>query len=149
MNTKDRDAEFSRMSNCIEKFCSEKGYQDLIITLRNLSEGFIHQELLIYNPESKFSWEWQSDWDEGQEFEFIGLTPVDEVSTKYIHKKYSDELFDDSISEWCLGQVESLTVLPTLYCEKCGGETINRTPHCPYCGRNMTNASFESRRIFK
>ena len=149
MNTKDRDIEFSRMSNCIEKFCSEKGYQDLIITLRNLDEGFMHQELLIYKPESKFSWEWQTDWDEGQEFEFIGLTPVDEVSTKYIYNKYSEEFFDNFISEWHLSRLGRTTALPILYCEKCGGETINRTPHCPYCGRNMINASFKSRRIFK
>ena len=144
MDTKTREKEFKLMFDTIEKFCRTE-YQDLIITIRDISDDVIYNEILMFDGNNT-DWVWYNDWDEGQEFEFIGLTPLNEVSTKYIYNKYSEELSDDSVSEWCLRQVEKLTALPIMYCEKCGGETINHTPHCPYCGRRMTNASFESRR---
>lgn len=144
MDTKAREKEFKLMFDAIDKFC-RTAYQDLIITIRDISDDVIYDEILLFDGNNS-DWVWENDWDEGQEFEFIGLTPLDDVSTKYIYNKYYEELSDDSVSEWCLRPVENLTALTILYCEKCGGETINRTPHCPYCGRNMTNASFKSRR---
>lgn len=145
MSTETREKEFKLMFDAIEKFCARTVYQDLIITIRDLSNNVVYDEILLFDGNNR-DWVWENDWDEGQEFEFIGLTPIDEVSTKYIYNKHSEEFSDDSVSKWCLRQVERLTALPIVYCEKCGGETINRAPHCPYCGRNMTNATFKSMR---
>ena len=129
--------EEKRMFDFINDYCSREGYDELIVTIRNLQDGTTDNVILEYDRNNN-TWIWSYDWDEGQEFQFIGITPISEVEPMYrADGKYEVKLTD---SMWVLADFPIQTVLPISVCNKCGFKTATRSAYCPDCGRYMINS---------
>ena len=128
-----RIAEEKRMFDFIEDYCSREGYEELIVTIRNLRDGTTDNVVLEFDHNND-TWVWSYDWDEGQEFQFIGITPISEVEPKYIFET------DDDIAMWHTRDVDKIVSLPLSICNKCGFESLLRYAYCPGCGRYMINS---------
>lgn len=86
--------EEKRMFNFINDYCSREGYDELIVTIRNFRDGTTDNVILEYDHNND-TWIWSYDWDEGQEFQFIGITPISEVEPMYrADGKYEIKLTD-------------------------------------------------------
>lgn len=138
--------EEKRMFNFINDYCSREGYDELIVTIRNLRDGTTDNVILEYDHNND-TWIWSYDWDEGQEFQFIGITPISEVEPMYrADGKYEIKLTD---SMWVLAEVQNIMALPISVCNKCGFKTITRSAYCPDCGRYMVNSGKPRRKEVK